>query len=261
MNKENLVRISANCGEYSVSLKVPREIFYVSGNAEKLLDALKICLDAITNDEMEIQPPKVLFEENIKRITEESFKQSPVPYNDSFKIRERIPNNVVDVKELDIKQAVTENALVRCPHCGQAHVLAVNSGNCIYMMRRFYSQTGADDEFRIIAEFDSANTKGLFNMSCKPETDRKAYFEDIQKIKMTDDKDFAVTNETEVFCPVCCQSESFFNWKNAYENPLEYFETEHLCDVCGGETITKMVKEQKVNKCEKCGHETEYTEE
>ena len=178
---------------------------------------------------------------------------------DSPLIRPRIPNNVVDVKDLTIEKAITENALVRCPHCGQAHVLAVNSGNHIYVMRRFYAHASTD-EFRIVAEFDSLNSKDFINMCCKPETDRKAYFEDVQNIKMIDDKDFAANNDTEIFCPVCCKSSTFESWKDAYEHPLAYFETEHLCDACGGEKLEKLIKKTKVYQCDKCGLQTDYKE-
>lgn len=180
--------------------------------------------------------------------------------SDSFNIRKRLPNSVVNIEDLSIQQAVTEQALVRCPKCGQSHVLAVNSGNHIYVMRKFYSLTQSD-EFRIIAEFDSLTSQDFINMCCKPDTDRKAYFEDIQKAKMLDDKDFAVTNETEVFCPVCCKSSSFMDWKEAYENPLQFFETEHICDACGGEKLEKLIRKHKVYQCDKCGLQTDFKEE
>lgn len=183
--------------------------------------------------------------EVIKRTVEKKESSSPL-------IRPRIPNNVVDISELDIKQAVTEEALVRCPGCGQSHVLAVNSGNRIYVMRKFYA-ISASDEFRIVAEFDSLTSQDFIGMCCKPETNRKAYFEDIQKLKMLDDKDFAVDNNTEIFCPVCCKSYPFNEWKDAYENPLKYFETEHLCDACGGEKFEKVIKGGKKYECDSCG--------
>lgn len=200
-------------------------------------------------------------DENTNTTENENQYQPVMPSKkDTMVIRPRIPNNVVDIKDLTIKEAVTEQALVRCPKCGQSHVLVVNSGNCVcIMMRKFYSSTSSD-EFRIIAEFDSLNNTDLINMCCKSETDRKAYFEDIQNIKMIDDKDFAVNNDTEIFCPVCCESDTFINWKNAFENPLDYFETEHLCDACGGEKLEKFIKKRKVYQCDKCGLQTEFKE-
>lgn len=190
----------------------------------------------------------------------EELKSSTSSEKETLLIRPRIPNNVVDVKDLTIEQAVTEKALVRCPKCGQSHILAVNSGDYVYMMRKFYSLTASDD-FRIIAEFDSLNNTDLINMCCKPETNRKAYFEDIQKIKMIDDKDFVVNNNTEIFCPVCCKSDTFMNWKEAFKNPLQYFETEQLCDACGGEKLEKLIRKHKVYQCDKCGLQTDFKEE
>lgn len=252
MSKNNLISIAVKCGEYTACMDVPSDFF--ENNSSLVANTLKECLNPFINNEIIKNE-----ENNVSKIPKEERKIQP-PKRDEFKVRDRLPNNVVDIKDLNIKQAVTEQALVRCPKCGQSHVLAMKSGNCIYIMRKFYSYTKGNDEFRNILELDSTQTDELFSMSCTPDTDKRAYFEDIQNVPMIDDKDFTVTNDTEIFCPVCCESDTFLNWKDAYENPLEYFETEHLCDACGGETITKMIKKNKVNKCEKCGHETPYKE-
>lgn len=190
--------------------------------------------------------------------------KAPV-YEERPPFRDRLPNNVVDVEKLDIKKAVTENALVRCPKCGQSHVLVVDTGNAAYMMRKFYSATGNNDEFRIVAEFDSVESSELNKMSCMPETDRKLYFEDIQTLPMIDDKDFVVDNKTQIYCPVCGWEYDFFDWKNAYENPLSYFEHDKICDACGGEKLEKLTQadsdgatHKTVYQCDSCGLQTEY---
>lgn len=172
--------------------------------------------------------------------------------------RDRLPNsNTVDVLDLNIKEAVTEEALVRCPHCGQAHCLAISSGSRIYFMERDFHK----NEFGIIAKFDSLTSQGFLSMCCKADTDKLLYFNDLQDAALITQEDFAATDETEIFCPVCHQSESFYEWKNAYTNPLIYFETEHLCDVCGGEKIEKIIKLKKVYVCDSCGYQTEHEEE
>lgn len=171
-------------------------------------------------------------------------------------IRPRIPNNIVDIRDLNIKQAITEKALVRCPHCGQAHCLTVNSGDNIYVMERDFVK----NEFNVIAEFDSLNSNEFIGMCCKSDTDRLAYFNDLQNIQAINKNDFTANNDTEIFCPVCCTSNDFLQWKKAFENPLEYFETEHLCDICGGEKLEKIIREEKKYVCESCGYETKYKE-
>lgn len=202
--------------------------------------------------------------EQIESIKEEMSKAAlqAVPIKETQQteralIRPRIPNNVVDVKELSIEKAVTENALVRCPKCGQAHCLAVPSNGRVYMMRRNYLQ----NEFGIIADFSSLDSTELLNACCKEDTDRQAYFNDLQSIPFREDVDFAVDNNTEVFCPVCCVSSTFNLWKDAFENPLDYFETEHLCDACGGEKLEKLVKKHKIYQCDKCGLQSDFKEE
>lgn len=245
MNKDNLITLSIKNGDYSVIAEVPFIIF--DTKTETIVNALKTCLNSVVNNEVKVV-------EALPKLPQE--QQVIAPKRDEFKVRDRLPNNVVDVKTLDIKQAVTENALVRCPKCGQAHCLAVHTYSKAYLMERDFDA----NEFNIIAEFDSLTGNGFIDVCCKPDTNRLDYFKDLQNASIITYEDFALNNNTEVFCPVCCESDTFLNWKDAYENPLNYFETEHLCDVCGGEVVTKMVKKQKVNKCEKCGHETPHKE-
>lgn len=252
MSKKNKIKLSIADEEYTVYIEIPKNKFN-SNDTNIIIEQLKNLLSLLMKKENKIESCQM-----IQTPKKEEVQQTITTNNkDEFKIRERIPNNVVDIKELDIKQAVTEKALVRCPKCGQAHCLAVNSGSKIYVMERDFNK----NDFNTIAEFDSFTNKGFIGMCCKPETDKKAYFNDLQNVSVVSYDDFTVNNDTEIFCPVCCESDTFLNWKNAYENPLEYFETEHLCSVCGGEMITKMVKKQKINKCEKCGHETKYKED
>lgn len=176
-------------------------------------------------------------------------KLAPFPQKDeNFGIRERIPNNVVDVEKLDVKQAVTENALVRCPNCGQAHCLIVKDNN-LYVMRKNYKTN--EFEVVIMAEPDKIN-----NLLCR-EGKYTAYFEDFQSMSAIPDiADFAVNNDTEIFCPVCHTSHKFIDWKNAWEYPLHFFETDSLCEICGGEVSVSVIKDGHSNGiCNKCKSE------
>lgn len=172
---------------------------------------------------------------------------------DTFSFRERLPNNVVDIGALDIKQAVSENALVRCPKCGQNHAIVLRDKNKLYLMRRSY----AVGEFGIVMEVDNV-PEDIGKICCggdSPE-EKLTYFHSVQSLNLQDDKDFSVTNETEIFCPVCKESSPFMQWKDAHEHKEHYFEFEHVCGVCGGECIMD-AKEEKDGKglvvCTKCG--------
>ena len=171
-------------------------------------------------------------------------------------IRSRIPNNIVNIEDLSLIQAVTENALVRCPHCGQAHAIIVNDNTGIYLMRKDYQK----NEFVVIAEY-GIDDNTFTDACCKDDTDKQIYFKDLQKQpELSDITQFNVTNETELFCPVCRNSNDFKQWKDAYENPLNFFETDQLCDACGGEKLPKVIKNKTVYCCDKCGLITDYEE-
>lgn len=243
MNQKLSISISNE--EYTVFITMNQSERCSTELISQMALAAKKAADAVLNGNVDIVDKKV---DNLRPTTVQQKTQERPPF------RDRLPNNVVDVKELDIKQAVTEEALVRCPHCGQAHCLAVNSGSKVYLMEREFSS----NEFNIIADFDSLTSDSFANVCCKPETDRLAYFNDLQNAPIVSHEDFAADNETEVFCPVCCKSDTFMNWKNAFEHPLDYFETEHLCDVCGGESLPQMVKGKPYKKCDICGHTSDY---
>lgn len=202
------------------------------------------------------QETSVSFIKETLESTEDSKELTVAPVSEFPTIRKRLPNNVVDIKDLTVQQAIRESALVRCPKCGQAHCLAVSSGSRVYMMERQFSS----NEFGIIAEFDSLGSQDFVNMCCKEDTDKQLYFKDLQALKPLDDKDFAVNNDTEIFCPVCHESNTFEIWKDAFENPLNYFETEHLCDACGGEKLEKWIKKKKVYACDSCGLISDFKE-
>lgn len=214
----------------------------------KVLNDSRIHLLKSQDDRHSIHP---LPKPTVRPVTPQKLEQNITPERPL--VRDRLPNtSIIDPAKLDVKKAVTEKALVRCPHCGQAHCLAISAGAKIYFMERDFNK----DDFGIIAKFDSLTSQGFLGMCCKVDTNKLLYFNDLQDAALITQEDFAATDETEIFCPVCHQSESFYEWKSAYINPLNYFETEHLCDICGGETVVKpdAKTKQKSICCETCGY-------
>ncbi len=57
-----------------------------------------------------------------------------------------------------------------------------------------------------------------------------------------------------VVCPVCDQPNISVSWKEAWDNPMKYFEADNLCH-CGGELWMDQVEgtPQYAFICEKCG--------
>ena len=209
----------------------------LEGNAETVKDLYKMVTEnyivsAVTPLSVEpLRPSYGLHPDNT--VKSESQEQD----KDMFNIRERIPNSV-DIKDLDIKKAVTEHALVRCPNCGQSHAILVqNDANKYCLMKKDYDK----NEFQIIQ--DNIDEEQLGQVICKGRSQEREYFEDLQKIPAKDeDLDFVVNNETSIRCPVCRHKSSFLYWKEAWETPLKYFETENICDICGGEVSTSITK-------------------
>lgn len=166
-------------------------------------------------------------------------------------IRDRLPNSLVDINDLDIKKAVQTSSLVRCPHCGQSHALIVRDGAVMYMMQK------RDKEFKII--IGPSQPQEMLNKYVMPDDANPLdYYNDLMELGIQEDKDFAVNNDTDIFCPVCHQSAAFIEWKKAYDEPLTYFEYENPCEVCGGETVVLKARDdgEVLYGCESCGHES-----
>lgn len=222
-----------------------REITYIRHeNAIALQDAVTKVEESKTVRRYEGDTEKSSPDTDINKQQKFSNKNTERP-----PFRDRLPNNVVNVKHMTIKQAVTEDALVRCPHCGQSHAVGVTDNAKIYLMRKNYTKK----EFEVVAEFELNGDK-FKQACCSDGMLKKEYFTDLQKLMSLDDiKDFYVKNDSELFCPVCHMSATFDKWKKAYDSPLDFFETEQLCDACGGEVVDKVVKGNIYKHCEKCG--------
>lgn len=172
--------------------------------------------------------------------------EAPVITEEKSPIRDRLPNNVVDIKDLDVQKAMTENVLVRCPHCGQAYAIIVKDGIKLFLMRRDFDA----NEFVIIAEAEESELPLLIAKN----GEAKKYYDNIHNKKVINSSDFAVNDDTEIFCPLCHESNDFYKWKDAFRNPWKFFEYEKICDICGGE-LSPVIDSKNSNSmiCDKCG--------
>ena len=212
-------------------------------NVGKILDLLK---NFSNKDDLKIPTTK-------KQDVSEKSKLNKV-VEDRPAIRERIPNEI-DVSELNITKADTEQSMIRCPKCGQSSkaIVELNDGDSYYL-RRQYSKS-KKEEFSAITKL--SGLQEIFNM-CKPDDANIIdYHNDIMKIKIPSnlkDVDLCVDSNTIIRCPICKDQKNFSDWSKAFKYPLKYgFESDILCDVCGGEAVEIITKDgNKEIKCEHC---------
>ena len=255
-NKEkNAIHAGIDTEDYSISIDIYKKFKDSSEINNTLMSVLNAANTAINNLLFESsRQVSIVVPENNKEAT-----SAPAPRDNNI-VRKRIPNdidNVVDINSLKISKAPINTPLMRCPCCGQAHCAAIVSDEfpSIYFMERQYDK----NEFAIISKIDKDNgndeaNKKLLDMCCKDYTDKKLYFEDLQKLTASDE-DFIASGTTELYCPVCHATEMTKTWEDAFKNPLKYFDTEYLCDACGGELVNNLSKgKEKIMKCEVCGH-------
>ncbi len=237
---ESQTNILIKKGTTEVSIKNVSEDFLQSSHFLKLLE-----LFDLKNDLPEIKS-------NDKKVVPMVNKKM----NDRNLVKDRLPNTI-DLSEVDIKKAVTNEPKIRCPKCGQTDKAIVRiKPDESYFMRK--DKSGDKEEYIPIAILDSDEA---INNICKPEkSDMKDYNDDIYKIripKSLKNANINVAQDTAITCPICKYTSLFQAWNEAYNNPLEYgFETELLCDMCGNEAVDKVTKDNKhVIHCESCGYE------
>jgi predicted RNA-binding Zn-ribbon protein involved in translation (DUF1610 family) len=165
--------------------------------------------------------------------------------------RDRLPNEI-DIKDLKVTKAKTQNTIMRCPSCGQAHCGILMDGDKLFLMRR----KDKSDTFDTVMQCDGGQEEFLTTVSMKEDDSKREYYESLQLMNVLDETDFVADKNTEVFCPVCHKSNKLAAWMDAYDHPEKYFEYAYVCDVCGSEMVScvdyrKQVKELK---CEECGH-------
>ena len=256
MNQKIKVRVSNNAFSTEIAIKNFNNLDaehltdITSEMAKAASNAAKEVYEKYTQTSLGVISPKKVSEKPKKAVSGVS---KPA---DEFKIRERLPNTI-DAKELDIKQAVTENSLIRCPHCGQAHCAVFKDATMYYFMEKNYDT----NSFDVICKSEKKEDMELAFANAN--TDMQDYFADLQNALKSsiENIDIVVDNDSLITCPICSATTSFMNWKEAYDTPLHFFETEQLCDLCGGETVTKMKKKKAVVCCEKCKHEVPVKED
>lgn len=176
-------------------------------------------------------------------------KTTVVKKDDEFKVRDRLPNQI-DLNDYSFKKAESKAVLLRCPACGQGHVVMTKVGSLCYILEK------KNGKFEIIGESSGTESFGEFSKTfcMKDDETHKEYYDMMQKCDIIESDDFACSDEMDMFCPVCKSSAPMSKWVDAYENPSLYFEYNDVCDICGGENIVLSNKDDKTNyfKCENC---------
>lgn len=181
-------------------------------------------------------------------------KQTQTQSSDRPVIRERIPNQI-DLAELDIKKAITEEPQLRCPDCGQTDLILVVLEDKCYLMRK------EDSKYEILNTYDNLDKARGIIKPARPETAKasiKDFHDDIYGYRIPKKYkglNLAVNAESNILCPVCGQIHPLKTWIDAFNDPIKYgFEYENICNICGGEMIdTINENKETVLKCESCG--------
>lgn len=257
MANSTLMDISYKNGDKSFEIKGLDKTVISEQNIEELIKLLKYSVDEPYILPLELDEKKI---KKIKELTKDTTVTSDVKREEERPVvRKRLPNEV-DLSDVELKKAVTTEPMLRCPKCGQSAVIVVTiDENHVYLMRKETNDT--KDTYTLVAQLKNNDDikaveyqyhENKFGNKCK-------YHEEIMKMDISKDvrnEDLNVDMNTSVYCPVCCTFHKYSEWIECFKHPLDFgFETEHLCDVCGGEVVEQIDKDKKkILHCEKCGY-------
>lgn len=158
----------------------------------------------------------------------EQFIPAPPP-----KEAKRLPDVKYDVIDTgDIVYNPYSGGQFRCPYCGQAHELRFTYETYDLrlkqdmMLSTLWLERYKDGKFFNDYRSDNAIFKRAMN---------------------------ALTNLIDIPCHICRETAPKWRWTHAYQSPLLYFETEHICH-CGGEMYLEPDPlGNHYMRCEDCG--------
>jgi len=233
-----------------IKIEYEKDKFAISIKDSSGLDS--ILIDSVIKIIDKLKDSNTVSEQEPNNIIEMPTKQPEI--KDKSMVRNRLPNEI-DLSKYNIKNAKRSEPMIRCPNCGQASkVIVLNVDNQNYLMR--VTHENHESHFELVISLSDEKINDI----CKPEdADIMDYHKDIMNIKASSkfkNLDLNVNGYTELLCPVCKEKHIFTEWTNAFQYPLQFnFETENLCEVCGGEMIEIVQKGKKIMKCESCGFE------
>jgi hypothetical protein len=169
-------------------------------------------------------------------------------------VRERLPNynkkkDTITVvnggKEETIKvstesqDGIIKAKYFRCPDCGQSCILSIDGALVVRDIRY-------DQEVLL----SGVNVKLNEDLPKSIET----FLNEIGSEDL--EVEIGADDSLEVFCHMCSNVNLLKKWILAWESPLDFFEFDNPCCMCGGETVESINRNKtRIRKCEKCDYE------
>lgn len=176
--------------------------------------------------------PKTMFppvEELLNKKEEKAAKKEPV-------------EKPIDIDMTDLKQKVrlprTSNNF-RCPHCGQAFITKVEgNGKMSWIFRNISSDKATLGEVNIHGiDIENTEKKELIDL-----------YQNLSQLSASP-VILVYKDGEECYCPLCNNVEPLKDWISAYDSPLNYFDNEIMCDICGDEANLVMTEVSSFKEC------------
>lgn len=135
----------------------------------------------------------------------------------------------------------------RCPNCGQAFITKAVTPNNTQSMFIFRNVNSNTEESKVA--FRKVSIEGIV---IKDRADKE---ELISLYKELDKFTFEVVNllyqeGTDCHCPLCGDKEhALMDWVDAWVSPLNYFDVEMICDICGDDAKLVMTGDTEYIEC------------
>lgn len=136
----------------------------------------------------------------------------------------------------------------RCPNCGQAFITKAVGANNTQKMFIFRNVNANQEEQKVT--FRKVNIEGLKINDRTDKEELVSIYKDLDKLAF-EEVNLLYQEGTDCHCPICSNEDyTLKDWIDAWTSPLNYFDSEMICDICGDDARLIMTDKTQYVECE-----------
>lgn len=135
----------------------------------------------------------------------------------------------------------------RCPSCGQGFITKAVSSNGTQQMFIFRNANVNTGEQK--ANIGKVNIEGINVENRENKEELITLYKGLSELTF-EPVSLLYQEGTNCHCPICNEEHTLMDWIDAFTSPLNYFDREMICDICGDDAKLVMTDSTQYTECE-----------
>lgn len=135
----------------------------------------------------------------------------------------------------------------RCPSCGQGFITKAVSSNGTQQMFIFRNANVNTGEQK--ANIGKVNIEGINVENRENKEELITLYKGLSELTF-ESVNLLYQEGTNCHCPICNEEHTLKDWIDAFTSPLNYFDREMICDICGDDAKLVMTDSTQYTECE-----------